>query len=214
MFGPDIARRELARYRRRGAEGTTRVLIEALLDRGVQDETLLDIGGGVGAIQHELLRAGAARATHVDASQAYLNSSREEAERIGHAERSFYRLGDFVDLAEELDPASVITLDRVICCYPDMRALVSGSARLGTRWYAASYPRETWWIRLALSAMNFGMALFRRGFRVYVHPIREIRSILATHGWQPTLTRRTWMWEIAVFRRVSAADCPRHSPSG
>ncbi|MGZ8690915.1 MAG: class I SAM-dependent methyltransferase, partial [Aeromicrobium sp.] len=45
--------------------------------------TVLDIGGGVGAVHHELLHSGAATAVDVDASRAYIAVAREEAERQG-----------------------------------------------------------------------------------------------------------------------------------
>jgi 23S rRNA G2069 N7-methylase RlmK/C1962 C5-methylase RlmI len=46
----------------------------------------LNIGGGVGAIYHQLLASGARTAVHVDVSPGYLNAAREEAERRGHAD--------------------------------------------------------------------------------------------------------------------------------
>ncbi len=60
MFDRRAAERELRQYRAAGPGGTTRLLIDALKAEGVAGLTLLDIGGGVGAIQHELLRAGSA----------------------------------------------------------------------------------------------------------------------------------------------------------
>src|SRR6266508_4007771 len=106
QFDRGEAERKLRAYRRGGPVLSTR--------------TLLDIGGGVGAIQHELLKAGAARATDVDASNAYLDAARAEAARQGHADRATFHHGDFVALADAIAPADIVTLDRVICCYHDM----------------------------------------------------------------------------------------------
>ena len=46
-------------------------------------------------------------------------------------DRVRYEVGDFVALAPDVEPADVVALDRVVCCYPDMAALVSpvGGAR-------------------------------------------------------------------------------------
>ncbi|UCC73007.1 MAG: methyltransferase domain-containing protein [Gemmatimonadota bacterium] len=82
----------------------------------MEGATLLDIGGGVGVIQHELLDAGARGATGVEAVPRYLAAARGEAERRGHAERVDLVLGDFVELAGAIEPADMVTLDRVICC--------------------------------------------------------------------------------------------------
>ena len=61
-FGSGVADRELQHYRTRGPGKTTRLLIEALKASGIEGLTLLDIGGGVGVIQQELLKAGASSA--------------------------------------------------------------------------------------------------------------------------------------------------------
>ena len=60
-------------------------MIDALKTEGVEDATLLDIGGGIGAIQHELLAAGAAHATSVDASAAYLEAAQRRASAVASA---------------------------------------------------------------------------------------------------------------------------------
>src|SRR5215470_5736277 len=123
-FNPKRVTRELARYRRNGPLKNTSLLAEALQAQGVAGLTLLDIGGGVGAIAHALLKAGARQAADVDASAAYLVVAREEAERRGLADRITFQHGDFVTLAPTIPSADVVTLDRVICCYDDMAALV------------------------------------------------------------------------------------------
>jgi hypothetical protein len=128
LFTEGAARRELRGYRRRGPAAVTRQLLAALREQGAPEGVLLDIGGGIGALQHELLGTGMARAIHVDASRAYLDASAAEAERRGHRDRVEYRHGDFVDLADSVPDADVVTLDRVVCCYPDMPALVRASA--------------------------------------------------------------------------------------
>src|SRR5215218_3543976 len=86
-FGDRTARRDLKRYRRKGPSKSTRRLLAALRSHGVQGASLLDIGGGVGAIQHELLEAGVSRAFAADASAAYLRAAREEAQRRGLDDR-------------------------------------------------------------------------------------------------------------------------------
>ena len=117
-------------------------------------------------IQHELLRAGAAQASGVEAAPAYLAAAREEAARQGHAERLRLHRGDFVALAPELPPADIVTLDRVICCYPDLPALVGLSAAHARRVYGLVYPRDTWWVKVGLALGNLALRLRRNPFRV------------------------------------------------
>ena len=116
QFDTRQARHDLKRYRKEGPDPTTRALIDLIKGSGVQGIRLLDVGGGVGAIHHELLDAGADAATHVDVSQAYLEVARQEAMTRRHGDRVRFVAGDFVKVASEVTEADVVTLDRVICC--------------------------------------------------------------------------------------------------
>jgi len=100
---------------------------------GVAGASVLDIGGGVGVLHHELLQVGAASATGVDGSAAYIDAAMEEAQMQGHAGRVGYHHGDFVAVAKDIEPAEVVTLDKVICCYHDVEGLVGLSSRRATR---------------------------------------------------------------------------------
>jgi len=126
FFDKREAGRKLRLYRKSGPSKTTSILVDAVKEKGVEGKSLLDVGGGVGAIQHELLRAGAERADSVEASTAYIDANREEAARQGHADRITYHHGDFVDIAPTLERADIVTLERVICCYPDVETLDRG----------------------------------------------------------------------------------------
>ena len=203
VFGDRTAEHDLKRYRRRGPSKPTRRLLAALRERGVEGAGLLDIGGGVGAIQHELADAGAGSVTAVDVSSAYLQRAAEESERRGYRERATYRHGDFVALASELEPADIVTLDRVICCYPDMEALVGLSADRARRVYGLVHPRDTWWTRVAIRAFNLGMWVARKRFRTYVHPVRAVDAVATGRGL--TLRQRSGVgavWQVAVYERT------------
>ena len=77
-------------------------------------------------------------AVNVEASSAYLDAARDEAERLGLADRIVNVQGDFVDVAEQLADADLVTLDRVICCYDDMERPVSCSVERASRLYGVS----------------------------------------------------------------------------
>jgi magnesium-protoporphyrin O-methyltransferase len=200
-FSQTLAARELNRYRKKGSSKTTRLLIDAIKADGVDGLTLLDIGGGVGAIQHELLRAGAARATDVEASTAYIDAARAEAERQGHADRVTFQHGNFVDLAPDIPPADIVTLDRVICCYPDMPALVRLSAARTLQSYGLVYPRDTWWMKSGLALVNLMYWLRRNPFRVFVHPTAAVDAVVRDHGLERRFYRRTFIWQVVVYGR-------------
>jgi magnesium-protoporphyrin O-methyltransferase len=154
LFDESTAASELESYRRDGAAKATRLLIQSLKNTGIAGKTLLDIGGGVGAIQHELLKAGASHATNVDASSAYLEAARRQARQEGHEEQISFHHGNFVDLAPEIEPADIVTLDRVICCYHDMPSLVGLSAARARQFYGLIFPRDRWWLKLGRPVFN------------------------------------------------------------
>ena len=201
QFNARHAEDDLREYRRDGPTGLTRALIDALSAGGIDGKSVLEIGGGVGAVHHELLRAGADAAVDVDASRAYVSAAREESERQGHADRVDYRIGDFVALADIIEPADVVALDRVICCYSDMSALVDRSAALAKGRYGLVYPRYTLIGRVAIAILNLGFRLSRSPFRSYLHRTADVDAILADHGLVRRLHRTTLIWQLAVYER-------------
>jgi magnesium-protoporphyrin O-methyltransferase len=204
LFDQRLAATQLERVRRRGPQKTTRLLVEALRARGVQGRTLLDIGGGVGAIQHQLLASGVREAVDVDASSAYLRAARSEAERLGFEGRVRYHYGNFLDLAHGIPPADIVTLDRVICCYDDMDGLVGMSADRAQLLYGLVYPRDAWWTRLGIRLMNLGQKLRGNPFRVFAHGTSAVESILESRGLVRSYHRTAGLWQVAVFSRQAA----------
>src|SRR4051794_28414154 len=169
-FSSKDAESDLEDYRKKGPDPTTRALIDAIVREGIEGATLLDIGAGVGAIQLALLKAGAASAASVDASAGYVEVNRAEAARQGFSDRTHARLGDFVALADQVEPADVVTLDRVVCCYSDADALLAGSAGHARRMVGLVYPRVRWWIRVGAMVGNPLLRLFRQPITFWVHP--------------------------------------------
>jgi magnesium-protoporphyrin O-methyltransferase len=201
IFDQGTAERELKAYRARGPGTTTRLLIAGLKAAGVADLTLLDIGGGVGAIQNELLKDGARSAIAIDASSAYLHAAKQEAKRQGYANRIAYHQGDFVELAPQLPQADIVTLEKVICCYPDMRALVGLSSARAGRLYGVVFPRDTWWMRLGGLFVNLVPRLQRNAFRFFVHPTEAIEAVVRANGLERRYYCKTLFWQVIVYTR-------------
>lgn len=201
QFGAKTARRELRRFRRRGPMKSTRLLIEDLRAAGAQDASLLDIGGGIGAVHHALIDAGAREAVHVDVSTDYIDAARDESARQGQADRTTFIHGDFVEVAPTLDAADLVALDRVICCYPDMERLVASAAQKTRRVLGAVYPRDVWWVRLSVGAVNVLMRARGMAFRVFVYRPADIDAELRRHGLGRRTLRRTVAWEVVTYDR-------------
>jgi 2-polyprenyl-3-methyl-5-hydroxy-6-metoxy-1,4-benzoquinol methylase len=198
-FDEKTAGRQLRQYRKKGPPKSTRILIDALKSQGVDGMTLLDIGGGVGAIQHELLNSGVSSVTDADASTAYIQAARDEAERRGHAGQVRFYHGDFVELAADIEPADIVTLDRVLCCYPNMPAMVKLSSARARKYYGIVYPRDTWLIKLGLALANFVIRLRHSPFRVFLHPSREVDEIVRDNGLKQIFFDKTGLWQVVVY---------------
>lgn len=201
-FDRKYAGKKLAKYREEGPKQTTVQLMEALRSEDIQGMTLLDIGGGVGDIQHGLLKSGVSQAINVEGSKAYTEACQEEAERQGHADKIRHLHGNFVDLAGDIPSADIVTLDRVICCYDDMPKLVSLSAQKAKKYYAVVYPRDLWWVKLANAVYyNFRNWLNGNPMRNYVYSTEAVEGEIRKSGLERSFYRAMGAWQVAVFSR-------------
>ena len=195
------AKANLKDYRRRGPANQTKLILEAIRSLGLKNAALLDIGGGIGTIHHELLGDVAREATHVDASSAYLKIAREESARRGNSERVQFIHADFTDVAADLSQADVVTLDRVVCCYPDFRSLLKAAAGHSKNAIALTYPREIWYLQIGLKIINFFQRLRNDPFRVFLHPVHEMEALLNREGLKKISVKRLFVWEMALYQR-------------
>lgn len=200
-FGEKDAQKELEAYREEGPVETTEMLIDALTEQGLDGLTLLDIGGGVGAIQHALLSAGAISATAVEASTAFAKAAEEEAEDLGWSERIAVQRGDFVDLAPSIAEHDVVTLDRVVCCYDDMKSLVELSASRARRLYGLVHPRDTLWNKIGFGLGNVFFWITRSPFRFFIHPDKGVQQALEGDGLKRIFHDKTFIWQVSVYAR-------------
>lgn len=203
VFGKELAQFEAWLYRHRGPARATRALLELVqAAHPARGASVLDIGAGVGAAHLELLKAGAATATDVDASPAYLDAARAEAQRLGLVERVHYHYGDFTQLAETIPTADIVVLDRAICCYPDMPALLGAAAPKARHVLGLVWPREVWWVKAAVRAFNaFERLTARCPLIVYVHPVAAVDATAARHGLHLYAKRNAGFWHVRVYTR-------------
>jgi len=201
MFDRRTAERDRVRYHRDGPDRTTGMMLDMIQRIGVAGATILDIGGGIGVIDQELLKAGARRATMIDVSHAYLDVAREEARKADLLDRIDFHQGDFVVRAADTDRADIVTLDRVVCCYQDAQALVGLSSGRATRVYGLVLPRDRFLVRAAISAYNLTLRLRRKAYRAYVHSNAVIDELVTANGLRRRSEARTFVWRVVVFER-------------
>lgn len=205
FFSDRIARRDADRYRGKGLDKNAQRLVDSVCRHGIEGGTVLEVGGGIGAIQLELLQAGAARTENIELSPAYEPYAAELLRMFGLEGRVGRRLLDFAATSEAIEAADVVVLHKVVCCYPDYEALVGAAAVHAKRQLVLTYPRRSWWTRFGFAAANLVERLRRKSFRGYVHPPAAMIAVARAHGFEPTTNHRGPLWE---FCGLEPADTP------
>lgn len=201
FFNERTAIREMKRYLRRGPDKPTRLLIDQLRRKELRSKTLLDIGGGIGAIQLELFSDGLERSINMDASAAYQTVSKAEIANRGLSNRTQYHYGDFTDLADTLPQADIVTLDKVICCYPDVEKLLRQSLQKSTGLYGLVYPRTHLVSKTGFALVNIWFRLRDLEFRTYLHDPEMVESIIREFGFRVVSRQTTILWQVLLFEK-------------
>jgi len=202
MFKPRMARRSLERYRRKGLDKLERRMVAAVSAAGLERARVLEIGGGIGALQAELLEAGAERGEVVELVSSYEPYARELAREKEIEDRTTYKVADILDDPDTIEPADVVLLNRVVCCSPDGVALAGEAARLARRALVLSFPRDVLWVRAGLRFVNVGLRLMGRSFRVFGHSPDAIVRVAESTGLRLVERGHGPVWEFVALQRA------------
>jgi SAM-dependent methyltransferase len=201
MFKRRSARRSLEQHRKQGLDELEQSMVAAASLPGLDGARVLEIGGGIGTLQAELLERGAEQGEVVELVSAWEPYARELARERGIEEQTSFRVADVLESPESVDEADIVLLNRVVCCSPDGIALAAEAARLARRTLVLSFPRDLLWIRAAMAVMNAGFRVLRRQFRVFVHPPAELVRAAEGAGLSLVESGHGALWEFAALRR-------------
>src|SRR3954468_11850531 len=201
FFGERFAGRVAKRYRKRGLDRTSRQIVDFLAERGIEGATVLEVGGGVGEIQIELLKRGARRAVNLELSGAYEREARALLDEAGLADRVERRMVDIAVAPESVERADAVVLNRVVCCYPDYERLLGAAADRAGRLLVFSYPRRNPMTRLFVAAQNLAFRVMRREFRTFAHPPARMVEVLAARGLRPAYGEKQAVWQVTGLAR-------------
>jgi hypothetical protein len=201
LFGARAARRDVHRYEKDGVDDTGARMLAFLRGRGVEGGSVLEIGGGIGVLQLELLAAGAERATNLELSPDYEDAARALLRERGLEERVDRRLGDVVADPALAGPADAVLMHRVVCCYPDYDALVGAAAERTRRYLVMSFPRDRALFRAGARVLNLGFRLLRWEYRTFVHPPAGILAAAERRGLRLAEDSHGRIWHVAALER-------------
>lgn len=202
FFDEKEARRRLRHYDKRGLDPMARSMVDYLVSRGMEGRSVLEAGGGIGAFQVELLKAGATRAVNVELSDGYERTANRLLRREGLTDRVERLLGDFTETAPGLEADDVV-MNRVICCYPFMERLVGTALASSRRFLAAAFPRDRLPTKVALSMGNLYCKVTGVDFRSYIHSPEAIVETARVAGFEPVHQERDFIWNAVVFEKVA-----------
>jgi SAM-dependent methyltransferase len=208
QFDEKRAAADLERYRAKGPGKTARMLLAGIeaagahrLPRGTPPAAVLDVGTGVGAIVFELFKRGATSGIAVDMSEAYIAAASDEASRQELSGAIRFVHGDFVTVGAQLPPADLVTLDRVVCCYPDDRALIDESLQHARHSVALSYPRDAWYVKLVMSVGNLVRRVRGNPFRTFVHSATAMQRRIEDTGFRLASRTSAVAWRADVYTK-------------
>ena len=202
QFDEGYSSGQLDLYRREGLGRRARLIVDFLQARGLEGRSVLDIGGGIGALHLELLKAGASRAIGVDASSANVETACLLAEELGLTDRVDEIHGDFLERQNDVPVSDIVTLDRAICCYPAVADLLSAAAGRARSIIGISMPRRTPWMRVGIRLIDVMLAITRHRFRVYYHSPKLVDGTLQAHGFRKVYQQPTGLWETIIYERA------------
>ena len=200
LFDLERAKEDLADYLADGPKKSSKHLINVLKNLDIKGFTLLDIGGGIGAITHELTDRGVEGVQHMDISNAYATIFEEEIKRRGIDNVSIMR-GDFKENHTQISAADIVTLDKVICCYDDYVELVTQSVKKSTKYYGCVLPKDAWWVKLIFYFDNLSRIIRKRNFRSFVHPVRKVEGLITDQGFRRIAKVKHGNWLTLLYEK-------------
>jgi magnesium-protoporphyrin O-methyltransferase len=206
FFNPRFARRVARRYRKRGLGRTSQQMVDFLESRGIAGATVLEIGGGVGEIQVELLKRGATRTLNLELSSAYDAEANRLLDEAGQRDRAERRIHDIAVDPDGVEPADVVVLNRVVCCYPDYERLLGAAADHARRLLVFSHPPRNAISRAIVAAQNLAFRVVSREFRTFAHSPEAMLAVLEAHGLQPTFAHNGRAWQVDGAERLAQPE--------
>lgn len=196
-----FARLSCCCYNLKGLSKSQQMISDTLIKTGVEGKTVLDIGCGVGYLHQSLLQAGAGSAIGVDLASKMLEQARALSTKNSFSDTTRYLQGDFVQLAETIEPADIMLLDKVVCCYPDAQSLTETAIAKTGQWLALTYPRDRAFIHALVWLEAFFLRLIGSGFRSYVHKPEDIESMIKEAGFNKRVEQLDAGWITQVWER-------------
>ena len=139
---------------------------------------------------------------NLELSPAYEQEAALLAAEAGVAGKVERRLQDIALEPGQVEPADVVVLHRVVCCYPDYERLLAAAGAHARRLLVFSHPPRTAFWRAVFGTQNALFRMLRREFRVFAHPPAAMLDVLAREGLHPAAISRSGPWTVVGLERA------------
>ena len=191
------------RYKNKGLSRSSKLLLRFILDNGVRDRSVLDLGCGAGGLSLELLKEGAGKAVGFDLSPKMIGAATELARADGFESRAKFQLGN--GATSELPESDIVVMDKVLCCYSEWKPLLKNAIEATRVMIGFTVPRDAALtklpFRLALKVVNY----FQRrkgGVLFYLHPLGTIDKTLRESGFNRRKRQGSRFWLVFLYSRI------------
>jgi magnesium-protoporphyrin O-methyltransferase len=184
----------------------TERLLAQLADVASVRPNILELGCGSAALLVTLLTRGATSADGIDLSPGAIGTAQRRAAEAGVADRAHFQISDGARSTHSAH--DWVILDRAICCYPDMPALLAAALSANPSRVAFSVPTSRG-VRGLANKVAWGVEAFLTRFQKdacpgYVHSVADIERRLSAAGFRRRSTDSTFLWYTAVWDRPPA----------
>ena len=204
IFDQKEAEKNLKRYRKKGANKTTKKLLSTLFNKDLKGLSLLDIGGGIGIIQQELLKKGITKTTDVDSSHAYISVAKDLMSENGFDDRMSFIHADFNDCFQTIEKHDIVTLERVVCCYPNVVDLINNSTSKAIKYYGLVYPMDTFLSKLINQIGHVYLKIKRNPFRTFIHSEEMMHTLISNNGFKQIYYSKKFPWRIVLYKKIES----------
>jgi len=201
FFDKKTAEKEYRQYQKKGPSRVTAKIIQQLENQNVQGKSMVDVGGGIGALQWWFLKNGGAQTSDIDASSGYLKQAQEHAIENGWKDKAHFVQGDCLDSFNEIDDPEFITLDKVVCCYPNYKEILEATCEKSKSHISLSYPMDGLISETIRLIGDLYFRIMKNPYRPYVHSVKKIRNVFTSKGYQRIAYDLAFPWHVETYVR-------------
>ncbi|MCK5206618.1 MAG: hypothetical protein KAQ79_01310, partial [Cyclobacteriaceae bacterium] len=152
--------------------------------------------------QWSFLEKGGKNTLDVDASNGYLEVAKSYAENNDYKDKVRFLYGDLVDKAGEIKAHDFVTLDKVVCCYPDYKSLLGIALEKCNETIALTFPLGGPISKIIALFENMYLYLKKYPFQSYVHSPHDIEKFIHSRGFKTVHKRISFPWHIQLYTKV------------